>query len=290
MSSIDATRTAEPIATHDVRGGGALRLHAQEWGNPHGPAIVFIHGWSQSKLCWSRQTSGTLAEDFRMVAFDLRGHGMSEKPMDAEHYLDPQLWAADLNAVIEQLEVDRPVLVASSYGGYVVTDYLRVYGERAVAGLNLVGGAVLRTPGFDHIGPGLLANAGDACGPDLPTNIAATRRFLRACTAEPLDADGWSNALCWSMVVPPEVRGALLAREIDADSVLSSLSLPVLVSHGLADEIVLATMAEHVLDVCRTANASWYDGIGHFPFLEDPIRFDRELREFVVEAAARQRL
>ena len=290
MSSIEATHNAEPIATHVVRGGGALRLHVQEWGNPRGQALVFVHGWSQSKLCWSRQTSGTLSDSFRMVAFDLRGHGMSEKPVDAEHYLDPQLWADDLNAVIKQLQVDRPVLVASSYGGYVVTDYLRAYGEGALAGVNLVGGAVLRTPGFDHIGPGFLENAGDACGPDLPTNIAAVRRFLRACTAKPLDTDGWSTALCWNMVVPPEVRGALLAREIDADSVLSNLSLPVLVSHGLADEIVLPAMAEHVLDVSGNARASWYDGIGHLPFLEDPIRFDRELREFAIEAGDRQRL
>ena len=100
----------------------------------------------------------------------------------------------------------------------------------------------------------------------------------------------WSTALCWNKVVPPEVRGALLAREIDADSVLSNLSLPVLVSHGLADEIVLPAMAEHVLDVSGNARASWYDGIGHLPFLEDPIRFDRELREFAIEAGDRQRL
>ena len=38
-------------------------------------------------------------------------------------------------------------------------------------------------------------------------------------------------------------------------------------------------MAEHVLEVCPTARASWYDGVGHLPFLEDPARFDRELRE-----------
>ena len=72
------------------------------------------------------------------------------------------------------------------------------------------------------------------------------------------------------MVVPPEVRGALFAREIDADDVLSRLSVPVLVTHGLADAIVLPSMAEHVLDVCPTARASWYEGVGHLPFVEDP--------------------
>jgi pimeloyl-ACP methyl ester carboxylesterase len=275
------TRTqTEPIARHEVRGGGGVRLHVQEWGNRHGPPILFVHGWSQSQLCWGRQVLGDLAAEFRLVTFDHRGHGMSEKPTGAEPYLDARLWADDLAAVVEETALDRVLLVAWSYGGFVVSDYLRAYGEGRIAGIDLVGGAVtLRPPTFDHIGPGFLENAGDACGPDLAANIAAVQRFLRACTANPLAADDWSTALCWNMVVPPEVRGALISREIDSDDVLSGLSVPVLVTHGRSDAIVLPSMAEHVLAVCPTAEASWYDDVGHAPFLEDPIRFDRELAE-----------
>ena len=83
--------------------------------------------------------------------------------------------------------------------------------------------------------------------------------------------------LGWNMVVPPEVRGALFAREIDASDVLASLSVPVLVSHGRDDAIVLPSMSEHVLERCPTATASWYDDVGHLPFWEAPDRFDREL-------------
>ena len=277
--SVEPTQEDRPVTTREVRGGGGLRLHVREWGDPQGPPIVFVHGWSQSQLCWSRQTAGPLAKDCRIVTFDLRGHGMSETPLEAGHYVDAQLWADDLNAVIEGLEVDRPVLVAWSYGGFVVTDYLRAYGEDAIAAVDLVGGAVMLTPGFDHIGPGLLDNAGDACGSDLPAGIAAMKRFLRACTAKPLSAEEWNSALCWNMVVPAQVRQALFAREIDADDVLSRLSVPVLVTHGRADAIVLPSMAEHVLGVCGTARASWYDDVGHMPFVEAPDRFDRELRE-----------
>ena len=56
-----------------------------------------------------------------------------------------------------------------------------------------------------------------------------------------------------------------------------------LVTHGRVDTIVLASMAEHVLDVCRTARAAWYEGVGHAPFLKASARFDRELREFAGE-------
>ena len=274
----------KPIAVHDVRGGGGLRLHVREWGNRDGPSLLFIHGWSQSQLCWARQTSGPLAA-FHLVTFDNRGHGMSEKPLDVGAYVDAQLWADDVAAVIEHTALDSPVLVASSYGGFIVCDYLRVYGAQTVAGIDLAGAAVMMPPRFDHIGPGFLDHAPEACAPDLPTNIAAIQRFLRACTAEPLSLAEWSTALCWNMVVPPAVRGALISRQIDGTDVLSALTVPVLVTHGRDDTLVLPSMAEHVLAVCGTAGASWYDGVGHMPFVEDTVRFDRELAELVRQVA-----
>lgn len=275
----------EPIATHRVRGGGGLRLDVREWGNREGPGILLIHGWSQSQLCWAPQLHSGLAADFHVVTFDNRGHGMSEKPVGPDNYVDARLWADDVASVIEQTGLDRPVLVAWSYGGFIVTDYVRAYGEDTISGINLVGGAVtLKPPNFEHLGPGLLENAENACVPDLRTNITAIGRFLHACTAQPLEIGDWTTALGWNMVVPPEVRGALISRDIQADDVLSELSVPVLVTHGRSDEIVLPSMAEYVLDVCRTASPSWYDGVGHMPFLEDPPRFNRELADFAARA------
>ena len=158
----------EPVREYDIRGGGGITLHAREWGNPDGPPILFVHGWSQCDLCWSGQVGSELAASFRMVTFDNRGHGMSEKPLDPGCYADERLWADDLAAVIDQTGLERPVLVAWSYGGLIVTDYVRAHGDAAIAGINLVGAAVaLRPPTFDHIGPGMLDNAPEACVPDL---------------------------------------------------------------------------------------------------------------------------
>ena len=103
------------------------------------------------------------------------------------------------------------------------------------------------------------------------------RAFLRACVAKPISAEEFETALCWNIVVPARVRAALAAREIDDDDVLRTLDVPLLVTHGRADSVVLPAMAEHVLATCPTAEASWYDGVGHAPFLEEPERFNREL-------------
>jgi pimeloyl-ACP methyl ester carboxylesterase len=279
--AVDPAVAVEPVREYNIRGGGGIRLHAREWGRAGGRAILLVHGWSACDMCWDAQVRSALAERFRIVTFDNRGHGMSEKPLDPRCYANERLWADDLAAVLDQTELERPVLVAWSYGGFIVADYIRAHGDAGIAGINLVGGAVLlRPPSFEHIGPGFLDNAPAAASPDLRTNIAAIRRFLRACTMRPLDGELWSAALCWNMVVPAEVRGGLIAREIDATGVLSSLSVPVLVSHGREDAIVLPTMAEHVLERCETAVASWYDA-GHMPFIEDDERFNRELAAFV---------
>jgi non-heme chloroperoxidase len=126
----------------------------------------------------------------------------------------------------------------------VVADYVRAYGDGAIGGITLAGGAVhLKPPTFEDLGPGLLENAQAMCLPELGANIAATRRFLRACTVDPLEPDLWESALCWNKVVPPQIRGALIAREIHADDVLAGLSVPVLVIHGPEDSIVLPSMA-----------------------------------------------
>jgi non-heme chloroperoxidase len=183
----------------------------------------------------------------------------------------------------------KPVLVAWSYGGYIVSDYLRAYGGSRIAGINLGGMALLlRPPRFQYIGPGMLENVQEMCIPDLGRgNIATTRRFLRACTSVPLPEEEVAAALGWNMVVAPAVRGALLAREVDGTDIFATISVPVLVTQGRDDTIVLPAMAERTLTVCPAATASWYEGVGHMPFWEAPDRFDRELANLARNAGSR---
>lgn len=84
------------VQTHTIAGGRQLKLHVREWGQPDARAILFIHGWSQNHLCWSKQIESPLAEEFRLVAIDIRGHGQSEAPLDAESYTTGALWADDV--------------------------------------------------------------------------------------------------------------------------------------------------------------------------------------------------
>jgi non-heme chloroperoxidase len=270
------------MKTKTVKGAAGVNLHVSEDGASNGTPILLIHGWSQSALCWAKQFESSLRDECRIVALDLRGHGMSDAPAESAQYTDGDKWAEDIAAVIDALELERPILVGWSYGGFVISDYVRRFGEDKIAGINFVGGAVVLGPkAFGSlIGPGFLENAPAACQDDLLTNIAAIRRFLRACIAKPIVQDEFEQILAFNMVVKPSVRGALIQRELDFASVLQGITVPALVTHGRSDTVVLPAMADYILAHCKTARASWFDGIGHAPFLEEPIRFNTELKNF----------
>jgi non-heme chloroperoxidase len=280
-ASRDEQQPTGPTKIHTVQGGGGLRLHVREWGRTDGPPILFIHGWSQSHLCWAKQYHSALAGEFRLVAYDLRGHGMSEAPLEPEHYTDGKLWADDVAAIIEQLRLDRPVLVGWSYGGFIICDYVRVHGQDHIAAIDFVAGADKLGPAAfgTLIGPGFLDHFADATADDLPTNIRGMRALVRAFPAKPLPPDDVETLLCSSMAVPARIRTNLVAREIDGDDVLRALRVPLLVTQGRADSVVLPAMAEHILATCPVAEPSWYEGVGHTPHLEAPERFNRELAE-----------
>lgn len=269
-----------------IAGGGGLSLAVYEAGNPAGPPILFIHGFTGSHLTWERQFSGRLADEFRLVAFDLRGHGASDKPLEAEHYTDSSLWAEDLAAVIRAKNLDRPVLVGWSYGGYVMADYVRVWGEDAIGGLVFVG-AVTKAgteEAQSFLGEELLEVFEGVLSPDVRTRIESTRALVRLFTARPVSRDAFEVMLGSAMMVPPEVRLALFSRELDNDDVLVGVGVPTLVVHGTDDRIVRSSSAEHIAEVVPGAIFRAYDGVGHAPFFEDPERFNNDLAEFVRSA------
>lgn len=269
--------------SHSITSRDGIELHVREWGNPDGVPIVLIHGWSQCHMSWKQQYESRLAGEFRLVAPDLRGHGMSDAPLQAERYTDAQLWADDVAALIDALDLDRPVLAGWSYGGFVISDYVRAYGQGGARGLAYVAGAVtLNESAFGTlIGPAFVDCVQGTTQLDLPTAIDTLRAFLRDCAAKPIPPDDFERALAFNAMVPREVRSALVARTVDSDDVLQGMSIPVLAMHGTADRIILPAMTEHVLNICPTATGSWYEGVGHMPFMEEPQRFNEELAAFV---------
>lgn len=267
--------------SHDVPGGGGITLHVDETGTEGGRPILFINGFSTSGHGWVYQMESELGDDFRLATVDTRGHGRSEKPEGA--YDDPQLWADDIQAVIDTLGLDDPILVASSMAGVFVCDYLSVHGEDDIAGINLVG--AISSAGTEDA----LAKTGEDFmelvpafeSTDAEEAVRGIDELWRRIPHERLPDRDHYFLVGASLQTPPYVRSALLHRAVSYDDLLPSIESPVLVTHGREDTIVFPVAAEEHAEAIPNARPSFYPEIGHAPFLEAPSRFNRELREFV---------
>lgn len=262
-----------------IRSADGLSLAVRQQGNPQGRPVIFIHGYSQAGLCWARQVEDPALSDLRLVTYDLRGHGGSDKPLDPAHYQEGDRWAQDVRAIIEALGLERPVLVGWSYGGRIIGDYLRAYGSNEIGGLVFVDAITGNDRGFYGSCNRLMKQMTDL---DPASAIAATRAFLRRCVHQPLDADTFEILLAANMMVPPQVRAAM-ARPAEYDDLLASLDRPTLVVHGREDQVIALAMAEHIAALVPGAQRAILDETGHAPFLERPAHFNALLADFVAQ-------
>ena len=223
MTAIAADRGGR-TKIHTVRGGGGLRLHVREWGDRTGRRSCSSTAGRRTTCAGPSSTRATLADEFRLVACDLRGHGMSEAPLEPEHYTDGELWADDVAAIIDELRLDRPVLVGWSYGAFVICDYVRAYGQERIARDRLRRGrrqarrGGVRHPDRPRLPRPLRGRHGRRPADQHPRRCAPSSG---RCVAKPLPADDLETALCWNIVVPAPIRAHLAAREIDYDDVLA---------------------------------------------------------------------
>lgn len=265
---------------HAIAGGGGCLLHLIETGNQRGQPILFLHGFSQCSLAWGRQLSSELAADHRLVAMDLRGHGSSDKPPDA--YGDSRLWADDVAAAIRGLDIEQPILCGWSYGPLVILDYIRHYGEDAIAGIHFVDGITklgsdeamsVLAPEFLTLVPGLFSTETDE-------SVRSLSSLLQMCFTHAPSASDLYTMLGYNISVPPFVRQALFSRAFDNDDLLPTLGKPVLVTHGEADAIVRLAVLPQYSDRVPHAEIHIMPDAGHAPFWDDATSFNRRLAEF----------
>ncbi|MEM6620385.1 MAG: alpha/beta hydrolase [Pseudomonadota bacterium] len=271
--------TANP---HQVTGANGINLSVTDLGPPDAPAIVLIHGWSQAALAWTRQHR--LADDFRLVIPDLRGHGRSDKPKGQAAY-DSASFGGDLAAVIAERGLTRPVLVGWSMGGWVLADYLRLAGDKNIAGFVLVGSSV--TTGthmpFDaqaQRGNDPAVAAAGMMGHNYADELSATVAFLRACFHRQPDPDDLAVMTGFNMATSYDARQSRRRSE-DYRPVYARTTSPALVIRGRHERLSMPAMHDETMASLPRAQALTYDHSGHAPFWEEPDRFNSDLASFV---------
>ncbi|WP_130835648.1 alpha/beta fold hydrolase [[Erwinia] mediterraneensis] len=271
---------------YTVTAPDGIRLAVQEAGNPDGPAIVFIHGLLGSRLNWEQQINSPVLQRYRMITYDMRGHGLSDKPDEVEAYRNGRYFADDLAAVLKATDARQPVLVGWSLGGAVISSYLAAYGDSNIGGALYADGVIELNSTL--ITPHPQVYAGMASD-NLHTHLNAVRDFLRLCFYQQPDRATWERLLANAAMASWTLTRTIPTMTLAAAEGLSQAHMPILLLYGAKDELVNTEAS-----IARTRQfnprieAQRYENSGHAPFLEETARFNQDLAAFVQKVAARR--
>lgn len=245
----------------------ATRIYYKDWGT--GKPVVFSHGWPLNADAWESQMVFLVANYFRCIAHDRRGHGRSTQPSNGN---DMDTYADDLSELIETLDLNGVTLVGHSAGGGEVGRYIGRHGTKRIARAVLVSAVpplMLKT----HANPaGLPIQTFDA----IRDGVAADRsQFFKDLTA-PFFGTNRSGAK-----VSQGVRDAFWFRgmqgglknqldcikafsETDFTEDLKKFDVPTLIIHGDDDQIVpIGTSAHASSKLLKYATLKVYPGAPH---------------------------
>lgn len=256
-----------------------VTLAIQESGNPDGRAIIFIHGLLGSRLNWEAQLKSPQLQGYRIITYDLRGHGLSGKPTDADAYRDGRRWADDLAAVIESSRAKNPALVGWSLGGAVISNYLAAFGDSRIAGAVYVAGVIELKPDQIAAHPEVYR---DLISPDLATHLDAERTFLGLCFNTQPDATTFHRLLANAAMASWDMQRAVLSMNASAPQGLGQAKIPVLLIYGARDALVQSKQSiARATEINPRIQSKLYENSGHAPFIEETSRFNRDLSAFI---------
>jgi non-heme chloroperoxidase len=227
------------ITTND-----GTHIYFKDWGSKNAQPIVFHHGWPLSADDWDNQMLYFLANGYRVVAHDRRGHGRSSQVSDGH---DMDHYAADTAAVVEHLDLRNAIHVSHSTGGGEATRYVARHGRGRVAKLVLISAVppiMLKTaanPGgiplevWDGLRQQLAANRAQfyldfASGPFYSYNRPGAK------VSQGVIHNWWRQAMMGGAKAQYDCVKALSETDFTED--LKVIDVPTLVMHGDDDQIV----------------------------------------------------
>ena len=125
------------IQFNDKKTGEAISIAYSDYGK--GQPVVFIHGWPSSREMWEYQLADVVNAGYRVIKYDRRGFGKSTKPWSGYDY---DSLAGDLNELIQQLDLQKVILVGFSMGGGEVVRYIANYGQDRIARIALLSSVI----------------------------------------------------------------------------------------------------------------------------------------------------
>jgi pimeloyl-ACP methyl ester carboxylesterase len=249
-----------------------IKLHVEDLG-AGAPALVFLHYWGGSSRTW-RHVTAALRPGFRTIALDQRGWGQSDKP--SAGYMLADL-ANDAQALIENLDLDRYILVGHSMGGKVA-QLLASRRPSGLAGLVLVAPS---PPSPLHLP--LEIRQGMVGAYNSRESIIAT--LTQVLTATPLHPDDLEMVIADSLQGGAAAKSAwpLAASQEDITAQATQIHVPTLVVSGAEDRVdPPAILRQELLPRIAQARLHVLPGIGHLSPLEAPDDLTALIHDFAL--------
>ncbi|MDT5241111.1 MAG: hypothetical protein QOD97_3309 [Mycobacterium sp.] len=291
-----------------IRSKDGIRLHAEVFGPEDGYPIVLAHGITCAIRVWAYQIAD-LANDYRVIAYDHRGHGRSAVPARRRAYSLDHL-AGDLDSVLEATLApgERAVIAGHSMGGIAIASWADRYPDRvpqradAVALINTTTGDLLRNVRLLPVPPPLADVRVRAAGTLLKTFGAApllravdrpSQRFVSA-IAVGRDADPAIAEFIYELFTstPPAGRGGWARTLVDALGPehigLNNLTVPTLVIGSAKDRLLPMVSSRHIARMAPNLASFVELTGGHCAIVERPDEVNKHLR-MLVESVSQER-
>jgi pimeloyl-ACP methyl ester carboxylesterase len=253
-----------------------------DMGNQSGPAVVLIHGYTDSARDWVPMLP-YLSKRFRLILVDIRGHGQSSKPECCYTRLD---FAYDIKLLLDALGVQKADIVGHSLGSIIAQTFAEYWPMRTehVVLISSTGGpppgAAKKPPKFDYAAQ--IRKLKEPIDPDSPFMISwwdsptavdpdFIRRQRQDAAAIPLRV--------WIAVLDQGLPGDIIYA--DLQSTLPQLTAPTLLIWGSNDPIMEEPVRTTLRDALPKAQVKVFEGLGHNPFWEDPIGVAKVINAFL---------
>ena len=259
------------ISFGPVRLANGVNLNVAMQGPASGPALLMLHGYSDSWFSFSRVLP-LLPPEIRVVVPDLRGHGDSERPLLGYRVTD---FANDVVQLMDALQIPQAVLVGHSMGSFVARKVYELAPSR-IARLVLVGaGANTQAKIFAELSAEVNA-LGD------PVDEAFVRSFQMSTVCAPVPEPFMAAVVANSRRMPARIWKAALQGMIDDPVHLVRPEVRTLVLGGREDAIFSATEQMVLARQFPRGELHLIDGIGHTLHWEQPATFVSALIRFGV--------
>jgi pimeloyl-ACP methyl ester carboxylesterase len=248
-----------------------------------GPPVVFVHGASNDCRWWEPQMT-SFADDYEVVAYDVRGHGRTGGSDRSRYSMD--LFAADLRALVAELDLDSPVVVGHSLGGMFALEYAARYPD-ALRGLVLADSQV--APGLTSmqtvVQHGLIPlqiGIQRVLGPDRASALTEwiARRLTEVDGPEDDELAAYAEETD-EMFAPEEALKVLGAVRRFERPDLSSIEAPTLGVYGKEDPEMMHRNAVELAREVSRAELRLVPEAGHGLTREQPAAFERTVRKFL---------